>query len=141
MRYKVFVDTNILLSGIFFDGNESRILDLVELDLVTSEDVVDELRKIVEKKLKYLKERTFEIAIAETEKALTDISIIPRSKYNHKLKEAEGLIPHKKDIPILAAVLYAKPDYFLTGDAHFFVDKVKKAINVWTAKDLLAKIK
>lgn len=43
MRYKVFVDTNILLSGIFFDGNESRILDLVELDLVTSEDVVDEL--------------------------------------------------------------------------------------------------
>jgi len=40
MRYKVFVDTNILLSGIFFDGNESRILDLVELDFVTSEDVV-----------------------------------------------------------------------------------------------------
>ncbi|MEW6419288.1 MAG: hypothetical protein AB1480_14450 [Nitrospirota bacterium] len=31
MRYKVFVDTNILLSGIFFDGNESRIL--VEIDL------------------------------------------------------------------------------------------------------------
>lgn len=23
MRYKVFVDTNVLLSGIFFDGNES----------------------------------------------------------------------------------------------------------------------
>lgn len=45
MRYKVFVDTNILLSGIFFDGNESRILDLVELDFVTSEDVVDELRR------------------------------------------------------------------------------------------------
>lgn len=29
MRYKVFVDTNILLSGVFFDGNESMILDLV----------------------------------------------------------------------------------------------------------------
>ena len=53
MRYKIFVDTNILLSGIFFEGNESRILDLVELDLVTSEDVVDELRKVVKKKLKY----------------------------------------------------------------------------------------
>ncbi len=96
MRYKVFVDTNILLSGIFFEGNESRILDLVELDIVTSEDVVDELRKVVQRKLKYLKERTFEIAIAETEKALTDISIIPRSKYSHKLKEAEGLITIKK---------------------------------------------
>ena len=72
MRYKVFVDTNILLSGIFFEGNESRILDLVEMDLVTSEDVVDELRSVVKKKLKYLKERTFEIALTEMEKALTD---------------------------------------------------------------------
>ncbi len=77
MRSRVFVDTNILLSGIFFEGNESRILDLVELDLVTSEDIVDELRRVVKKKLKYLKERTLEIALAETEKALSDIVIIP----------------------------------------------------------------
>jgi|SRR3989337_225354 len=141
MRYKVFLDTNILLSGIFFEGNESKILDLVELDLVTGEDVVDELWKIARKKLKYLKGRTFEIALAEIEKALTDISIIPRTKYNHRLGDAESLITHRKDIPILAAVLYAKPDYFLTGDAHFFTEKIKNIINVATAKDFLTKIK
>lgn len=33
MRYKVFLDTNILLSGIFFEGNESKILDLIEMIL------------------------------------------------------------------------------------------------------------
>ncbi|MEW6201718.1 MAG: PIN domain-containing protein [bacterium] len=141
MRYKVFVDTNILLSGIFFDGNESRILDMIELDLVTSEDVVDELRKVVRKKLKYLKERTFEIALAETESALSDIIVIPRTKYAHKMKDAEILMMHKKDIPILAAVLYMKPDYFLTGDAHFFTDEIKSIVNVITAFDFLAKIK
>src|SRR3972149_11755238 len=124
MRFKVFVDTNILLSGIFFEGNESMILDLVELDLVTSEDVIDELKKVVRKKLKYLKTRTFEIALAETEKALSDIVIIPRASYNHMLKEAGLLIRHKKDIPILAAVLFIRPDYFLTGDAHFFTDSI-----------------
>lgn len=128
MKYRVFVDTNILLSGIFFEGNESRILDLMEVDLITSEDAVVELRKVVKKKLKYLKERTLEIALAETEKALADIIIIPRIKYNHKLKEAEYLMKHKKDIPILAAVLYAKPDYFLTGDAHFFTDNIKRVV-------------
>jgi predicted nucleic acid-binding protein len=112
MKYKVFVDTNILLSGIFFEGNESSILDLVELDLITSEDAVDELRRVVKKKLKYLKERTFEIALAETEKALSDIVIIPRAKYSHKLKEAETLMAYKKDIPILVAVLQVKPDFF-----------------------------
>ncbi len=141
MRYKVFLDTNILLSGIFFDGNESRILDMVELDLVTSEDVVDELRAVVKKKLKYLKERTFEIAVDETNKALTDISIMPRSKYSHKLKQAESLIAHKKDVPIMAAVLYSKPDYFLTGDAHFFTERIKSIVNVSAVKDFLGKIK
>ena len=141
MKYKVFVDTNVLLSGIFFEGNESGILDMVELDLITSEDVVNELRKVVRKKLKYLKERTFEIALAEIEKALNDIVIIPRSKYSHKLKEAEFLIRHKKDISILAAVLYVKPDYFLTGDGHFFTDNIRSVVNVITAVDFLAKIK
>jgi len=124
MKHKVFVDTNILLSGIFFEGNESSILDLVEVKLITSEDAVDELRRVVKKKLKYLKERTFEIALAETEKALSDIVIIPRAKYSHKLKEAETLMAYKKDIPILAAVLHGKPDYFLTDDAHFFTDNI-----------------
>ena len=141
MKYKVFVDTNILLSGIFFEGNESTILDMVELDLITSEDAVVELRKVVKRKLKYLRERTFEIALAETEKALTDIVIVPRMKYSHKLKEAEFLIKHKKDIPILAAVLYVKPDYFLTGDKHFFTENIKGVLNVITAGDFLAKIK
>jgi predicted nucleic acid-binding protein len=141
MKYKVFVDINVLLSGIFFEGNESSILDMVELNLITSEDVVNELRKVVRKKLKYLKERNFEIGLAEIEKALSDIVIIPRTKYSHKLKEAEFLIRHKKDISILAAVLYVKPDYFLSGDGHFFTDNIRSVVNVITAVDFLAKIK
>lgn len=141
MRYRVFLDTNILLSGIFFEGNESKILDLVELDLITSEDVVDELHKVVRKKLKYLKERTFEITLAETEKALGDITIILRAKYGHKIEEAERFITHKKDIPILTAVLYATPDYFLTGDAHFDEDRIKDKIAVMSAMEFLAFIR
>lgn len=141
MKLRVFVDTNILLSGIFFEGNEAKILDLVEIELLTCEDVVDELRKVVKRKLKYLKERTFEITLFETERALRDITIIPRAKYSQKIKEAEGLIVHKKDVPILAAALYARPDYFLTGDSHFFTGKIKNAVRVMTAKDFLDKIK
>jgi hypothetical protein len=47
----------------------------VELDLVTSGMSLMNA-KVVRRKLKYLKERTFEIALAETDKALTDVSII-----------------------------------------------------------------
>jgi len=39
MRYRIFLDTNVLISGIFFEGNESKILNMIELDLITSEDV------------------------------------------------------------------------------------------------------
>ena len=116
-------------------------LSEAELDLMTSEDALDELQKIIRKKLKYLKGRTFAIALGETEKALSDIIIIPQEQYRHKLKEAESLIRHKKDVPILAAVLHAKPDYFLTGDAHFFTDTIKKMVQVITTRDLLAKVK
>lgn len=111
------------------------------MDIVTSEDVVDELKKVIGKKLKYLKERTFEIALSETEKALSDITVIPRTKYSHKVKDAEILIEHKKDIPILAAVLYSKPDCFLTGDSHFFTDEIKSVVNVMTARDFLERIR
>jgi len=45
MRYRIFLDTNILISGIFFEGNESKILDMPEVELITCEDVVYELRR------------------------------------------------------------------------------------------------
>jgi predicted nucleic acid-binding protein len=48
----VFLDTNLLISGIFFEGNESKILDMAEIDLITSEDVVRELGKVTIKKFK-----------------------------------------------------------------------------------------
>lgn len=138
MRYRLFLDTNILISGIFFEGNESKILDMTEIDLITCEDVVEELKKVIIKKLKYLGERSLEIALAEMERALSDIEIIPRSKYLKKLKIAGQLMTHKKDVPILAAVLASYPDYFLSGDSHFFTDKIRDVISVKTVKEFLS---
>lgn len=141
MRYKVFLDTNILISGIFFEGNESEILDMVELDLITSEDVIDELKKITKKKLKYLGNRTLEIALLEVDRALFDIDILPRERYEGNILEAKKMITHKKDIPILAAALYANVDYLITGDSHFFTYKVKDVLKVRTTREFLEEIK
>ena len=138
MRCRVFLDTNILISGIFFEGNESKILDMIEIDFVTCEDVVEELRRITIKKLKYLGERSLEIALSELDRALSDIEIIPKAKYAGKLKTAEKLMNHKKDIPILATIFAVKPDYFLSGDSHFFTEKIKSVVNVRSAKEFLS---
>jgi predicted nucleic acid-binding protein len=140
MRFRIFLDTNILISGIFFEGNEAKILDMIELDLITSEDVVDELRRIAKKKLKYLGERTPEIALLEIDRALCDMEILPRERYREKLSKAKELITHEKDTPILAAALYANVDYLLTGDSHFFTDKVKAVIKVRTTREFFNEI-
>ena len=42
MKYKVFVDTNIPLSGIFFEGNESNILDIV--NVITARDFLAKIK-------------------------------------------------------------------------------------------------
>jgi len=78
MRYKVFLDTNILLSGIFFEGNEAKLLNIMEIDLITSEDVVRELKIVAKKKLKSLGRRPLEIALLEIDRALYDVDICPR---------------------------------------------------------------
>ena len=140
MRYRIFLDTNILISGIFFEGNESKVLDMPEVDLITCEDVVFELKNVTKKKLKYLDQRNFEIALLEVDRALSDIEILPREKYLEKTSEAEGLIAHEKDIPILAAALYANADYLLTGDSHFFTDKVKSKLKVRKPREFLDEI-
>jgi len=140
MRYRVFLDTNILISGVFFEGNESKILEMAEIDLITSRDVVEELKKVTIKKLKYLGERSLEIALSELESALTDIEILPRAKYIRKMEMAGRLINHQKDIPILAAVLAAKPDFFITGDSHFFTARVKSVVTVKNSKEFLSTI-
>jgi predicted nucleic acid-binding protein len=140
MRYRIFLDTNILISGIFFEGNESKILDMPEVDLITCEDVVYELKNVTKKKLKYLDQRNLEIALPEVDRALSDIDILPGEKYLGKSLKAEALIAHEKDIPILAAALYANADYLLTGDSHFFTDKVKSEIKVRNAREFLDEI-
>jgi len=140
MRHRIFLDTNVLISGIFFEGNESKILSMTELDLVCSEDVIEELKKITKKKIKYLGERTLEIALLEIDRALSDIEILSKNTYKKKFTKAKKLITHKKDIPILAAAIQSKADYLLTGDAHFFTDKVTAIIKVRTARKFLEEI-
>lgn len=141
MRCRIFLDTNILVSGIFFEGNESFLLDMTGIDLITCEDVEEELHDVTRRKLKYLGERTLEIALLELQRALSDIVVISESRYKDKIKTAERLIDHKKDARILAAVLEVNPDYFLTGDSHFFTEKVRSAVNVRTTIEFLREIK
>jgi putative PIN family toxin of toxin-antitoxin system len=140
-KLKVFVDTNILISGIFFRGNESKLLQNPQLDIITSQTAVNELKSVIKNKFISLKTESLKIAIEEADRALQDISVIKEGKYAKYIKEAGRMLNGKNDIKIMAAVLYSKPDFFITGDKHFYNNTVKSKVKLARTKDLLASFK
>jgi len=127
VKRKVFVDTNVLISGIFFKGNESKLLSMSNIDLITSDVVVEELKEVVRRKLKSFKTENLKIALEEIDLALKDFTkIVKEEEYRRELKRTLKLISNKKDAKILAAALIVKADYLVTGDEDFFIPEVKK---------------
>jgi len=135
---KIFLDTNILISAIFFRGNEAKLLTLPGLIFITSDTVVAELKTVILKKISSLKIESQKIALQEIENSLRDFSIVKESEYNQHLPKAYQFLKNDPDRKILAAVLASRPDYFITGDKHFHTAKIKKLVNVRYTKEILS---
>ena len=140
MRKRVFLDANIIISGTFFVGNEARILSLGDIDLMTSDLVVEEVKEVVARKFKSLRVESRRIGLVEVERAFIDFDkIVDEAEYSQKISEAEKIVHKKKDSKILAAVLALKPDYFITGDDDFFIPEVQQSVPVMRTKEFLEK--
>ena len=138
MRKKIFVDTNVVISGTFFEGNESKLLSLEDIDLYTSDVVVKELKDVAMRKFASLKMEDKRIALIEIERSLIDFAVVMEEKdYKRNIGKAKKLISKGKDSKILAAVLTIKPDYFVTGDKDFQSTKIKKLVPVRYTKEVL----
>lgn len=137
---KIFLDTNILISGIFFRGNEAKLLRITEVEFITSQTVVEELKHIVKIKFRSLKVESFKLAIEEVDKAIKDIHIVQDVSYDKYIEEAKELVRGKNDQKIMAAVLFSKPDYFITGDKHFYNNKVESRVKIKRTKEILEQL-
>ena len=138
MRKKIFVDTNIIISGIFFSGNEAKLISLEEIDLYTSDVVIEELKDVAISKFRSLKMEDKRLALVEIERSLVDFELIITEKdYRKNILKAKELIRKEKDSRILAAVLTISPDYFVTGDKDFHNPKVKQLVKVRYTKEVL----
>ena len=135
----VFVDTNILVSGVFFDGPEAELLDARRLRLVTAEVCERELTEVAERKAD-----TFGVSESGArdmvEGALIDIDVTPEGRYGDRYDEAADFVGEGNDAEVLAAVLAVKPDSFVTGDGDFHVDEVRDLVEVMETRELLESI-
>ena len=138
---KVMIDTNILISGLFFSGNPRKVL-IQALDdkicLILSEDVVDETERVISKKFSDSKQLPKAMALFYA--IISKSEVIDREKYQEMVSVAlnDLSIRDVKDAPILACALFYSPDCFITGDKDFDPLKVRVKFNILSVSDYLS---
>lgn len=119
---RVFVDTNVLISGLIFrDGKQAALLELADralVDLVLSAHVISEAREVFAEKFA---ERT-QVLGEFLSGARYEIAAPPSAA---GLLTAARLVRDPDDVAILASIIESKPDVALTGDKHLLTDEVK----------------
>lgn len=130
---KLVTDTNVLVS--FFRSNPvNEIISnskLLRIDLYTSEENIQELRKNKLDVLKYsgLNNKQFEEKLLEL---LNYVKLIPSSLFKEFESEAKQII-HDKDIPIFALALKLKCQIW-SNEPRF---KQQSKIKVFSNRDMI----
>jgi len=110
---RAFLDTNILVSGMVFAGNERKLLDAIidgKLGLVLSADVIDEANAVLMKKFPK------QVVLFPLFLRLVKHEKIPKSAYKSSEEQYSRLVGDKADVPILTAAATSRSDYLVTGD-------------------------
>ncbi len=119
---KVFLDSNVILSGFLSDKGEPRIiLDLLSLDLpflsgLTGQYNILEIDRNLENKLPEA------LPVYKEYFPKLSLEIIPLPS-KEEIKDYKDIIS-EKDAPVLASAVKGGADYLVTGDKDFL--KVKK---------------
>jgi putative PIN family toxin of toxin-antitoxin system len=105
------VDTNVLLSGIFFEkGNEAQVLGLVldnRATLLASLDTLEELREALSRP---------KFRLSSSESLAVFQIILSKSEIVLNVQEAERKCRDRDDQKFLDCAVAGRADYLVTGD-------------------------
>ena len=127
-RLRVAIDTNILLSALFWRGSPHLVLELAkagEITLVVPDVVRQEAYRVVGR-LKRGSEALIDRLFEGLSQHIETIPPPPRSA----VTQASKLLGDFSDAPILASVIGARPDYFLSGDEDLLSIKPQGAVSI-----------
>lgn len=135
---RVFLDTNALVSGMVFAGNERKLLDAIideKLEFVLSADVIEEVNAVLERKFpKHAVLFPLFLRLMKYEK-------ISKSAYKGSGKLYAKLAKDEVDALILAAAATSKADYLVTGDKKLLTLKRVGDVEIIQTWKLLKRLK
>lgn len=133
-RPTVMVDTNIVFSGVIFDGPEARLLGMAQsgaFTLLIPDYVVAEARAVVSRKmpafLDVLGEFMDQGFLVRVPPPPPDLIFV-----------AERMIRDRKDCIVLASAMDANPFCLVTGDKDFHTEVIRAKVMVVTANQAIS---
>ncbi|MFH1458549.1 MAG: putative toxin-antitoxin system toxin component, PIN family [Candidatus Omnitrophota bacterium] len=128
---KVILDTNVLISSLFWKGSSRHIVDLAiasKIKSVTSPEIMEEVEAV-------LYEDFPQVPYEKIEWIIRDILsysqlIIPRRVTVKRLRDS-------KDTKIIACALNAKAEYIVTGDKDLLALEKYAEVRILTPKTFL----
>lgn len=115
-KLKVFIDSNVFISGLYSGkGSPGLILNnfiFGNIDISISQKVLNEIIAV-------LKEKMPDILPTLQKFLLSNPPVIIKDPTSENIAKWSGII-NKNDAMILESAITCQPDYFITGDKHFF---------------------
>jgi len=137
---RVVLDTNIWLSGIFWEGEAYKLIRTLEtkkIEIIVTKKILLEIVGVLNKEAKFQKfVKNRNIAIEDLLRKITSISklIYSKSKLNI-IKE------HPPDNKILESAIDGKSNYIVSYDNHLLKFKKYKNIKIVSPMDFVKDIK
>ncbi|MDG6225099.1 MAG: putative toxin-antitoxin system toxin component, PIN family [Candidatus Thermoplasmatota archaeon] len=131
---KVVIDTNVYVSGILWNGNESKIVDMCMDGILENHTSIDILSE-VERVLSY---RKFNLTNEEIDKLLKiyfSFSRLVSIKVKSDIKSRDP-----SDNKILECAVVTNVDYIITGDEDLLVMKDVEGIRIISSREFLEMI-
>jgi len=131
---KVVADTNVLISGLFWEGNERKLLKMFkteELANVISPQIIDELEDVLSRKKFNLTKKEIESAVEQ---------VFSFSRFVHPVFESDAVKQDISDNRILECAVSGNADYIISGDKHLLDLKEYEGIKILNAKTFLSNV-
>ncbi len=127
---RVVLDTNVLVSALFWEGNERKALRRCktgEFRLITSPGILEELERVLMRK--------FDVPEEKARGYLRELIVI--SEIVFPMGEIHVIDQDPADDIVLETAVLGRADMIITGDEHLIKFKKFKSVDIKNARDLI----
>ena len=133
---RVVIDTNVLISAIFWTGKPKQVLNKVrrgEITFLTSEFILEEIRDVLTRE-----DTPFKLSAEEAERIVTEMRNLAVVV---KIGSHVSVCKDENDNKVLDCAIDGNANCIITGDSHLLQLSSFQKIDIMTVSDFLGHLK